>query len=239
WTAVRSYALMSNVFRWTGQLAGGDRVRLPFADVAIAAIDPADVAEVVACCLLESGHAGRAYPVSGPEALTPAEQVAAVGRALGRSLGFEPVPAAEARRELAATTPAPFVDAFFRYYDDGEIDETTVVNSVRRITGLRPGTLAGYLAREPVARRLSAETSAPGSREGSGGSRCPDACGGSAGQPIDAGSGGQVAGELVKGTAVPRHPGHARTLRNSGVTAQPGQLQQHPGPADRLLGVDP
>lgn len=171
WTAVRSYALMSNVFRWTGQLAGGDRVRLPFADVAIAAIDPADVAEVVACCLLESGHAGRAYPVSGPEALTPAEQVAAVGRALGRSLGFEPVPAAEARRELAATTPAPFVEAFFRYYEDGEIDETTVVDTVRRITGRRPGTLAGYLAREPVARRLSAETSAPGSRDGRAGSR--------------------------------------------------------------------
>jgi hypothetical protein len=36
---------------------------------------------------------------------------------------------------MAANTPAPFIDAFFRFYSDGEFDDSPVLDSVRQITG--------------------------------------------------------------------------------------------------------
>ena len=36
---------------------------------------------------------------------------------------------------MAANTPAPYIDAFFRFYSDGEFDDSRVVDTVARITG--------------------------------------------------------------------------------------------------------
>src|SRR5579859_2129366 len=46
WTIVRPCSMQSNVTRWKDQLDAGDVVRAPFGDVAVAMIDPADVAAV-------------------------------------------------------------------------------------------------------------------------------------------------------------------------------------------------
>jgi uncharacterized protein YbjT (DUF2867 family) len=76
WTIVRPCSMQSNVTRWKDQLDAGEVIRAPFADVAVAMTDPADVAAVLATALTEAGHPGETYRVSGPEALTPADQVA-------------------------------------------------------------------------------------------------------------------------------------------------------------------
>ena len=44
----------------------------------------------------------------------------------------------EARIEMAASTPAPYVDAFFRFYSDGEFDDAPTVSTVHEITGHPP-----------------------------------------------------------------------------------------------------
>ena len=36
---------------------------------------------------------------------------------------------------MAADTPAPYIDAFFRFYSDGEFDDSRVVDTVVGITG--------------------------------------------------------------------------------------------------------
>lgn len=43
WTIVRPSAFMSNALRWLPQLAAGDTVRAPFANVPTAAVDPYDM----------------------------------------------------------------------------------------------------------------------------------------------------------------------------------------------------
>jgi uncharacterized protein YbjT (DUF2867 family) len=138
WTILRPSGYQSNALRWRPQLAGGDVVRAPWPDVAVAAIDPADIGEVAAVALTEPGHEGVALTLSGPEPLTPGEQVATLAAALGRPLRYEPQSDETARAEMAATTPAPYVDAFFRFYSDGEFDDSAVVDTVRRITGREP-----------------------------------------------------------------------------------------------------
>ena len=138
WTILRPSGFHSNALRWLPQLAEGEVVRAPWPDVAVAAIDPADVGEVAAVALTEPGHEGEAHTLSGPEALTPGEQVATLAAVLGRPLRYEPQSDESARAEMAATTPAPYLDAFFRFYSGGEFDDSPVVDTVRRLSGREP-----------------------------------------------------------------------------------------------------
>ncbi|MFI5910837.1 NAD(P)H-binding protein [Dactylosporangium sp. NPDC051541] len=105
WTVLRPAAFMSNALRWNEQIRGGV-VRLPFADVPLATVHPRDIAAVAAVAMTEDGHQSMIYRPTGPVALSPPEQVAILGEALGRSLRFEAQPNGEARREMLTTTPA-------------------------------------------------------------------------------------------------------------------------------------
>jgi uncharacterized protein YbjT (DUF2867 family) len=138
WTILRPSGYQSNALRWLPQLREGDLVRAPWPNVAIAAIDPADIGAVAATVLSEPGHEGRAHELSGPEPLLPADQVATLATVLRRPLRYEPRADDEARIEMAASTPAPYVDAFFRFYSDGEFDDAPTVNTVQEITGRPP-----------------------------------------------------------------------------------------------------
>jgi uncharacterized protein YbjT (DUF2867 family) len=138
WTILRPSGYQSNALRWPAQLRTGDVVRAPWGDVAIAAIDPADIAAVAATVLTEAGHEGTAHALSGPEPLTPADQVATLAEILGGPLRFEPLSDDEARAQMERDTPAPYVEAFFRFYSDGEFDDATVLDTVERITGRPP-----------------------------------------------------------------------------------------------------
>jgi uncharacterized protein YbjT (DUF2867 family) len=129
---------MSNALRWRPQLAAGDVVRLPFASVRAAVLDPADLAAVAAHCLTSDGHVGRIYSPTGPEALTPADQVAILGRVLGRALRFEAQPDDEAREQMLETTSPEYVDAFFDFYVAGSLDESVVRTAVHDVTGRHP-----------------------------------------------------------------------------------------------------
>jgi uncharacterized protein YbjT (DUF2867 family) len=109
-------------------------------------VDPADVGAVAAAALTEDGLAGRSLRLSGPEALTPAEQVAILGEGLGRPLRFEAVPDDEARATMEAQMPKPYVDAFFAFFADGTLDETTVWPTVEDVLGRPPGTFAAWVS---------------------------------------------------------------------------------------------
>jgi uncharacterized protein YbjT (DUF2867 family) len=134
-TILRAFGFMSNALRWRDQLQAGDVVVEPFADVAVAVVDPADLGAVAASALLESGHEGRTYVLSGPEALTPADRLRILGAALGRSLRLEPQSNEEARAQMTSQMPVEYVDAFFDFYVDGSLDESQVQPDVRDILG--------------------------------------------------------------------------------------------------------
>jgi uncharacterized protein YbjT (DUF2867 family) len=136
-----------NALRWLTQLHQGDVVRASSPDVAIASIDPADIAAVAATVLTEPGHAHTAPTLSGPRPLTPGQQVTTLARILRRPLRYEPLSNDEARAQMQADTPAPFIDAFFRFFTDGEFAESAVVDSVHEITGHEPRTFEQW-ARE-------------------------------------------------------------------------------------------
>lgn len=138
WTVLRPCGFHSNALRWLPQLAAGDVVCGPWADVAIASVDPSDIAAVAAVALITGSHDGRALRLSGPEALTPAERVAILADILQRPLQFEAQSDEAARAVMLQSTPPEYVDAFFRFFSDGETDETTVQPTVEQVTGQPP-----------------------------------------------------------------------------------------------------
>jgi uncharacterized protein YbjT (DUF2867 family) len=140
WTILRPFAFMSNAMRWLPQLRAGDLIKLPFAEIANAVIDPHDIARVAAATLLDRGHDGQAYRLSGPESLLPADQVRVLAAVLERPLRSEPQSDEEARAEMSANMPAEYVAAFFSFYVDGTLDESQVIATVEKITGERPRT---------------------------------------------------------------------------------------------------
>jgi uncharacterized protein YbjT (DUF2867 family) len=144
WTILRPSGFHSNALRWLPQLEQGDIVRAPWPQVPIASIDPADIAAVAATVLTEAGHEHAALSLSGPEPLTPGEQVATLARVLHRPLRYQPLEDADARTAMQADTPVDFIDAFFRFFSQGEFDDAVVVDTVQQITGHRPRTFAQW-----------------------------------------------------------------------------------------------
>lgn len=73
----------------------GDRIRrtgrfaMPVGDAPVSMVDGRDVAAVAAAVLTDPGHAGRAYTLTGPEALTHFAIARMLADASGRSVEFE------------------------------------------------------------------------------------------------------------------------------------------------------
>jgi uncharacterized protein YbjT (DUF2867 family) len=146
WTFLQPNSFMTNTFQWIPQLRTGDLVRAPFANVAVATIDPADVAAVAARALVSADLEGRSLRLSGPEALRPADRVRILATALGRDLQFEAVPNDAARKGMTESMPVEYVDAFFSFFVDGTIDETTVQPTVHEVLGREARSFADWVA---------------------------------------------------------------------------------------------
>jgi uncharacterized protein YbjT (DUF2867 family) len=146
WTFLQPNTFMTNTLQWLPQLQQGDTVRAPFADVAVATIDPDDIGAVAAAALTSDAHAGRAYRLSGPESLQPADRVAILADVLGRELRFEGQSNDEARAEMSAAMPPEYVEAFFSFFVDGQLDESQVLPTVEEVTGRPPRSFRDWAA---------------------------------------------------------------------------------------------
>jgi uncharacterized protein YbjT (DUF2867 family) len=114
WTHLEPGEFMTNAGIWAGQIAAGDVVRDTCGDAANAPIAPADIAAVAARILVDGGHAGRSYELTGPESLTRRERVMLIGAALGRELTYVDLPRDEAIEELAKV-----MGEYAEWYVDG------------------------------------------------------------------------------------------------------------------------
>src|SRR6266704_3300435 len=89
WTFLRPGMFASNALHWWApQIRTGDVVRWPYGAAETAPVDERDIAAVAARALLDGRHAGGDYVLTGPESLSQAAQVAAIGDAIGRPLRF-------------------------------------------------------------------------------------------------------------------------------------------------------
>ncbi|MFD5112597.1 NAD(P)H-binding protein [Streptomyces sp. NPDC058391] len=111
WTFLRPRAFMSNTLGWARAVRDEGVVRTVNGASRNATVDPRDIADTAVLSLTGTGHAGRAYPLTGPAAISSADQVAVLAALLERPLRCEDMTRDQAYQGLLARYPSPVADA--------------------------------------------------------------------------------------------------------------------------------
>lgn len=102
WTILRPTQFASNTFWWARSVRDESVVRVPYADVGLPTVHPADIASVARAALTGPGHRERTYPLTGPKRISPRQQADELGRVLGREVACVGVTREEAYPPMAA-----------------------------------------------------------------------------------------------------------------------------------------
>jgi uncharacterized protein YbjT (DUF2867 family) len=153
WTILRPGGFASNAFAWVESVRAERTVAAPFGEVAIPVIDPADIAEVAAVALRKDEHAGHAYELNGPAAVTPRQQAEAIGAALGEPVRFGELTRTEAHARMAAFMPEPVVETTLAVLAEPNAAELRLSPDVERVLGRAPRPFAEWARRNVEAFR--------------------------------------------------------------------------------------
>ncbi|MFI2607173.1 hypothetical protein [Kitasatospora sp. NPDC018619] len=105
-TVLRAHGFAA-ALQWAEEIRAGGPVRGYGGAAGLTPVDERDVAAVAVRALVEDGHDGARYLLTGPEAPTQAEQVEIIGAAAGRPVTWQEIPREAARRRMAATGRPP------------------------------------------------------------------------------------------------------------------------------------
>ncbi|MYS86861.1 NAD(P)H-binding protein [Embleya scabrispora] len=146
WTHVRPGEFAVNKLDvWGASIRNESMVRNAYPDGIGVPIHEADIADVAAIALTRDGHAGRAYDLTGPEALTHREQAQAIGAGLGRAIAFEGLTYGQARRAyLEAGFPAEIAEFILGYQAEYAEEPPSVSPTFEQVTGKKGRTLAQW-----------------------------------------------------------------------------------------------
>lgn len=84
WTVLRPSSFATNCLHWAPAIKAGRPVPNLTGDGRQGVMDPADVAAVAVAALTGTGHAGRTYPLTGPELLSVPDQARELAHVIGR-----------------------------------------------------------------------------------------------------------------------------------------------------------
>lgn len=153
WTVLRPGGFASNAFAWAESVRGQRTVYAPYGDVAWPVVDPADIAAMAAKALLEDGHTGRIYTVTGPRAVTPREQTAILSAALGEDLTFVELTREQAQEAMSQYMPPEIAAGTLDILSAPLPEESAVSPDVAAVLGRPAGDFAGWAARSVEAFR--------------------------------------------------------------------------------------
>ena len=139
-------------FNMTNLLGSAEGVRhagslfAPADGARVAMIDPRDIAAVAAVALAEDTHDGKAYTLTGPEAITFERVAEELSTVAGRRVEFVDVPDEAARQGMIEQGMPEFVAGeiakVFGFLRRGDQDRTT--DTVRTLTGREPRSVARF-----------------------------------------------------------------------------------------------
>lgn len=106
-TLLRPNSFMQNWVNFHAQALRDGAYHAPNGEGATSMVDVRDIAEAAAAVLLNPGaHAGRIYTLTGGEALSNAQMLAAVSEVAGHPVRYVDIPEAAAREAMAGLPPA-------------------------------------------------------------------------------------------------------------------------------------
>jgi uncharacterized protein YbjT (DUF2867 family) len=107
WTFLRPNSFMQNNLAWAPRVQDGTFYS-PVPDAAFSIVDARDVAEVAVAALTGDDHAGKAYALTGPEAVSYRDQARRLFAAAGREVAVEEVDAEAVKQALVQAGVPPW-----------------------------------------------------------------------------------------------------------------------------------
>ncbi|MFE4976994.1 hypothetical protein ACFRAR_33425 [Kitasatospora sp. NPDC056651] len=134
-TVLRAHGFAA-ALRWAEDIRAGRPVRGYGGAAGLNPVDERDIAAVAVRALVEDGHDGARYVLTGPESPTQAEQVEIIGAATGRPLSWEEIPRETARHRMLTTgLPPAAVDAALDFVHALTTAPRPATTTVRDVTG--------------------------------------------------------------------------------------------------------
>ena len=148
-THLRAGEFMPAYFRQVPMIVSKGALFLPMENARIASIDVGDIAEIAADVLTSSGHKGKIYPLTGPEALTRAEVAERLSAATGKAIKYVNVAPEDAKKaQLAAGMPPYLADALAELFAERRRGKEANVSRVTEtVFGRRATPLHEFAAR--------------------------------------------------------------------------------------------
>lgn len=148
WTLLRPTFFMENFFNYYGVDPKKDStVYAAHGQGKAVWVDGRDIGEVAAAVLTGKGHEGKAYDITGPEALDTSEVLKLIGQTLGHQYTYVPIPDEAARKAMTDMhMPGWMVDGMAELA--GLIRNgwaATPATSVKEVLGRPPRSFQEYL----------------------------------------------------------------------------------------------
>jgi uncharacterized protein YbjT (DUF2867 family) len=148
WTFLRPNSFMQNVVTYMGATIKAEGAFYSASGQAkISHVDVRDIAAVAVNVLTGSNYEGKAYTLSGPEALTYDELASELAKALGRPISHINLSPSDLKSGmLAEGMPEAISDRMLdleRYFREGRASHIT--SDIKRVTGREPRRFAEYV----------------------------------------------------------------------------------------------
>ncbi|MCX4547012.1 NAD(P)H-binding protein [Streptomyces sp. NBC_01565] len=153
WAVLRPGGFASNALAWGESVRTQGTVAAPFGDVGVPVVDPADIAEVAAACLLDDRHTGGVFELTGPEVITPRQQAEAIAAALGSPVRFHELTRVEAKAAMTRFVPPELADDTLDIIAAPNPAELRISADVERVLGRAPRPFNDWVARSIAAFR--------------------------------------------------------------------------------------
>lgn len=155
WTFIRPGNFMTNTLMWADTIKKDGAIYQPVGNGKYAPIDPADIAAVAVKALTTSGHAGKAYALTGPESFTTQQLADVIGKAIGKTVKHVDVPPEAAKGGmLAAGMPEGYVNALLELLAVMKSGGTDMVSpAFGELMGKKPKSFEQWVAENAAAFR--------------------------------------------------------------------------------------
>ncbi|MBT2469785.1 NAD(P)H-binding protein [Streptomyces sp. ISL-66] len=153
WAVLRPGGFASNAMAWAESVRTRGTVAAPFGDVGVPVVDPADIAEVAAACLLDDRHTGGTFELTGPSVITPRQQSEAIAAALGSPVRFHELTREEAKAAMTRFVPPELADDTLDIISAPNPAELRISSDVGRVLGRAPRPFDNWVARNIAAFR--------------------------------------------------------------------------------------
>ncbi len=145
-TNLRPNLYMQGLLMFKQMIRSEGRFFAPAGDASISVVDVRDIADVAVAALTEAGHEGKAYELTGPEALTHTAMAAQLSEAFEKPITFEDIPGEAMRKQLLGFQVDEWqADGLVEDYGHYRSGEASAISSaVKDVTGQPPIPFAQF-----------------------------------------------------------------------------------------------